>query len=217
MAGKVENTSVRMSGTERRMQILQVAIGLFSRQGFSGTTTKEIAEEAGISEAMVFKHFANKHLLYRAILDEKACGRAFKQPEGVNKFAEERNDFGFFYTLALKMLCEHKSDTSFLRLMIHSALEEHELAKTFAENFLKQIYDYVGTYVELRQREGAFKGAFKPRVAVRAFFGMVVNHSLNNILWDKEQRILKISDEEAAREFATIFLSGISKTNINEE
>ena len=188
---------------------MQIAIGLFSRQGFSGTTTKEIAAEAGISEAMVFKHFANKHLLYRAILDEKACGKVFKQSEGINKFAEERNDFGFFYTLALKMLCEHKSATSFLRLMIHSALEEHELAKTFVESFLKRIYDYVGTYVKLRQREGAFKETFEPMVVVRSFFDMVVNHSLNNILWDKEQRILKISDEEAAREFTTIFLSGI--------
>ncbi|MDQ3087844.1 MAG: TetR family transcriptional regulator, partial [Acidobacteriota bacterium] len=44
-----------MSGDERRAQILQVAIRLFSYKGFSGTTTKEIANTAGVSEAMVFR------------------------------------------------------------------------------------------------------------------------------------------------------------------
>jgi TetR/AcrR family transcriptional regulator len=52
-----------MSGDERRKQILRVAIQLFSQRGFSGTTTKEIARAAGVSEAMVFRHFANKEEL----------------------------------------------------------------------------------------------------------------------------------------------------------
>jgi TetR/AcrR family transcriptional regulator len=40
---------------------------LFSQRGFRGTTTKEIAVAAGVSEAMVFRHFANKEVLYSAI------------------------------------------------------------------------------------------------------------------------------------------------------
>ena len=62
-----------MSGDERRSQILHVAIKLFSQNGFRGTTTKEIARAAGVSEAMVFRHFATKEELYHAILDYKAC------------------------------------------------------------------------------------------------------------------------------------------------
>src|ERR1700681_2661655 len=63
----------RMAGDERRMQILGCAVRLFSQRGFRGTTTKEIAQAAGISEAMVFRHFATKEELYSAILDHKAC------------------------------------------------------------------------------------------------------------------------------------------------
>ncbi len=43
----------RMKGDARREQILQTAVNLFSQRGFKGTTTKEIARAAGVSEAMV--------------------------------------------------------------------------------------------------------------------------------------------------------------------
>jgi len=40
---------------------------------------------------------------------------------------------------------------------------------------------------------------------------MLIHHSLNNLLWDKERRLLNVSNEEAARSFAEILLKGISK------
>ena len=62
----------RLSGEERRRQIVETAVDLFSRKGFRGTTTREIAEAAGISEAMIFKHFATKRELYSAIIEVKS-------------------------------------------------------------------------------------------------------------------------------------------------
>jgi len=50
-----------------------------------------------------------------------------------------------------------------------------------------------------------------PKIAVRAFLGMIIQHSLNNILWDKKRRLLKISNEEAAKNFAEIILRGVLK------
>jgi TetR/AcrR family transcriptional regulator, transcriptional repressor of aconitase len=54
--------------SDRREQIVRATIPLFARKGFAGTTTREIAEAAGVSEALVFRHFANKTVLYDAIL-----------------------------------------------------------------------------------------------------------------------------------------------------
>ena len=79
MDKELEITSTRMPADERRHQICQIAMKLFSERGFSGTTTKEIANSAGISEATVFKHFSNKDELYAAILDNKACDQGFIQ------------------------------------------------------------------------------------------------------------------------------------------
>ena len=198
-----------MAGDERREQLCQVAMRLFSEKGFSGTTTKEIANAAGVSEAMVFKHFSNKDELYAAILDHKACDHGFDNPfaEIADKI-EQKDDFGVFYGMALNALDHHKEDSDFLRLMLHSALEGHKLAEVFFDGFITHVYEYLGSYIRQRQKDGAFREV-EPGIVVRAFIGMFVHHSLNNILWDKEQKLLKISNEDAAREFAAILLQGI--------
>src|SRR5918999_3883172 len=63
----------RLSAEERRREIVRVAVKLFSQRGFRGTTTKEIAQAAGVSEAIIFRHFATKDELYSAIIDDKSC------------------------------------------------------------------------------------------------------------------------------------------------
>ena len=65
-------------------------------------------------------------------------------------------------------------------------------------------------YIRERQRDGAFI-EIEPRVVVRAFIGMIVHHSLVNNLWDRQHRLLRISNQKAAREFTNILLHGIEK------
>lgn len=59
---------VRLDNEERRRGIVEAAVPLFARKGFAGTTTKEIAEAARVSEALVFKHFPSKAALYEEIV-----------------------------------------------------------------------------------------------------------------------------------------------------
>ena len=204
-----------MTGEDRRLQILRVAMRLFSQRGFRGTTTKEIALAAGVSEAMVFRHFATKNELYSAILDHKACLHDEMDPTAVVAEAIVRkDDRAVFEGIALHALEQHESDPEFPRLLLHSALEEHELAQMFWEKFVKRVYHSLGAYVRQRQRDGAMVD-IAPALIVRAFIGMVVHHSLNNNLWDRQRKLVRISNERAAREFADILLRGILKQTDN--
>src|ERR1700676_3028148 len=56
--------TIRLDNQGRRRGIVDAAVPLFARKGFTGTTTKEIAEAARVSEALVFKHFPSKAALY---------------------------------------------------------------------------------------------------------------------------------------------------------
>lgn len=202
----------RMSGDERRSQILQVAIGLFSQCGFSGTTTKEIAREAGVSEAIIFRHFATKSELYHAILDHKACEGEIRNPfEAVREEMTNNDDEQVFYKLMLNALNHHEHDPEFMRLLFHAALEGHELAQIFIEHNIVPMYEFLSAYISRRQKEGAIRSDVEPRLIVRAFVGMMIHHSLNNSLWDTKRRLLNISNEEAARGFIKILLQGIYK------
>ena len=169
---------------------------------------------SGVSEAMVFKHFSSKDELYGAILDAKKCS------DGLNNFPWEGNepmlaamdakdDFGVFYHFAVQALEKHQSDVAFMRLLFYSALEGHELAEKFFGEFVIQIYRFLGDYIEQRQADGAFRKV-DPRIIVRSFLGMLIHHSLNNILWDKKRRILDIDNETAAKNFTEMLLCGAS-------
>ena len=201
-----------MTGDKRREQILLTAISLFSQKGFSGTTTKEIARVAGVSEAMVFRHFTKKSDIYDAILDNKTCheGMRFPWEEDFELLGaiQRKDDHTVFYRMALGALNKQQADVGFLRLLFYSALEEHELAERFFSEFIAKLYGFIGGYIEERQRDGVFRD-IEPRVAVRAFLGMMIHHSINNILWDKGRNLLNISNEDAADNFAHILLRGI--------
>jgi AcrR family transcriptional regulator len=204
-----------MKGDERRAQILRAAVELFSRKGFTGTTTKELAQAVGVSEAMLFRHFASKDELYAAILDDKICregdgeGRfPWESDETIREAMEKKDDFTVFYTMASRALEKHQTDPGFMRLMLFSALENHDLAERFFIDFVTRIYKFLGDYIELRQKDGAMREV-NPRIVVRAFMGMMIHHSLNNILWDRKRHVLNITNDEAAKNFANILLHGI--------
>jgi AcrR family transcriptional regulator len=204
-----------MTGDKRREQILLTAVDLFSRRGFSGTTTKEIARASGVSEAMVFRHFATKDVLYDAILDNKGCQAGVQrfpwdESPALREAIEQKDDFAVFYNIALQALDRHQSDEGFMRLLFYSALEEHKLAERFFNEFVSKVYEFISSYVSIRQSDGAMR-AVNPKLVVRAFLGMLIHHSINNMLWDKKKALMNITNEEAARSFTEILLKGIEK------
>src|SRR6476660_7828256 len=156
-----------MAGEDRRHHIVAVAMGISSERGFQGTTTREIAQAAGVSEAMVFRHFATKEELYAAILDHKACsGDRFEPEEMAADGIERKDDRAVFESLALGALKHHEKDPEFQRLLLHSALEKHELAQMFFDKFVRRVYEFLGSYIRERQREGALIES-DPAIVVR--------------------------------------------------
>src|SRR5580658_7172190 len=147
-----------MSGEDRRRQLIEVAVDLFSRKGFGGTTTREIAAAAGVTEAIIFRHFATKHDLYQAILDTRC-----NSPEAQTWFAETQHfmdnndDEGLFRLLISKIVEGARKDPKFHRLMLHASLEGHELALIHHNRFKTPIGAQLIAYVAKRQREGAIR------------------------------------------------------------
>ncbi len=76
----------RLARAERREQILDAATRAFARTGFSATGLDDIAREAGVSHVILYRHFASKADLYRAVLD-RACSR-LADGVGVDDFDE---------------------------------------------------------------------------------------------------------------------------------
>jgi TetR/AcrR family transcriptional regulator len=205
--GADNHETVRMSGEERRRQLIRVAITLFSRKGFRGTTTKEIALAAGISEAMIFRHFASKEELYSAILDFKSDEvKTQDWVKELREYVRAGEDEKLFRTLGSKLLDAYGYDYDFLRLLLYSALEGHDLARLFREKHLLPIFDFMREYILQRQAEGIFKD-FAPDTAVRAFLGMVHYHAMVSNVFRRRDAMLQ--DEDAVAVFTQLMLNGL--------
>jgi len=69
--GESPVSRVRMSGKERREQLLDIGRTLFADKGFDGTSVEEIADKAHVSKPVVYEHFGGKEGLYAVVVDRE--------------------------------------------------------------------------------------------------------------------------------------------------
>lgn len=62
---------VRMTGQQRRAQLLDVSRELFAERGFDATSIEEIAHRAGVSKPIVYEHFGSKEGIYEVVKDRE--------------------------------------------------------------------------------------------------------------------------------------------------
>ncbi|WP_455379635.1 TetR/AcrR family transcriptional regulator [Petrachloros mirabilis] len=194
----------RTSSHERQASIILTAAALFAAKGFSGTTTKDIAKSAGVSEALLFKYFPTKRALYAAILAEKAHFPGLR--EAVEDAARKQEDKQLF-TLLASYRIRKGADPMLLRLLLYSALEGHEMSEMFFRSQYRTLYDLLTGYIRRRIEDGAFRPV-DPLLAARAFFGVIVHHRL---LHDIFGLPMHRTHEDTVAEYVSLFLSGLMK------
>jgi AcrR family transcriptional regulator len=168
----------RFTAAERRGQLIDTAMRLFSLHGFTGTTTREIARAAGVNEAIIFRFFPHKDDLYAAILERKSiewCSDAWVEEL---RAAGAHGDDALVIRSVVAHLVEHqRRDPVFTRLMLHSALENHSFARQYRERHFAPLHLFLLEYVAARQRDGRFR-AGDPHAIVRAVVAVPVQHGL---------------------------------------
>src|SRR3954451_4378442 len=133
--------TTRLDGDERRKAIVAAAVPLFARKGFAGTTTKELAEVAGISEALLFRHFPSKKHLYAEILQSGCEGDpALERLAALDPSTAtlvHMTTFMVRYFL-LGGADRAELDTR-LRLVLHSFLEDGEYARELFDTIFERV------------------------------------------------------------------------------
>jgi len=199
----------RISGDERRRRLINAAVELFSERGFGGVATKQIADAAGVNEALLFRDFGTKRGLYTAILDSKTEeSRAAEWREELRALAERKDDEGLFRFLFGKILDGYRDDAQYQRLLLYASLEGHEISKMFNETRGMPMFAFLTSYVEQRQKDGIF-AAGDPRAIAFAFFGLPVHYAMVRRLFGAD--ILGLSDDEAVDMFTPLVLDGLMK------
>jgi AcrR family transcriptional regulator len=189
----------------KRQDILKAAMDVFARSGFRGTTTRDLASHADVNEAIIFRHFHTKNDLYRAILEEKVTQVRDAQCRALEELSVQSDPQTFLETLGRQFLERHEQDTTFMRLLMFSALEGHELSEMFIAEIAGK--DPLASYLERLMDEGVFR-RMDPNLAARAFLGMFVCFlQMQEIFGQKKSWTFDRS--EVVKTFVSIFLSGM--------
>ena len=61
----------RMTGRERREQLISIGRAAFAERGFDGASVEDIAARAGVSKPVVYEHFGGKEGLYAVVIDRE--------------------------------------------------------------------------------------------------------------------------------------------------
>jgi TetR/AcrR family transcriptional regulator len=200
-------TPTRMSAVDRRNQLIDVAIDLFSRKGFAGTTTKEIAAAAGVTEAIIFRHFATKQDLYKAILNARCptpdTSAWFSEAQ---QFMDANDDEGLFRALITIIIQSKRDDPRFERLMLHAALEGNELAIMHHNQCALPVGKKLIAYIEKRQHEGAIRQV-DPIAVILSIVGIADYYAHQKYMHHSAS--IPISDEAAIDAFLGIVMKGL--------
>jgi len=192
---------------DRRQDILTAAMELFAKKGFRGTTTRDLATQAEVNEAIIFRHFNTKEELYSAILEHKSCENRDARVEELERLASTNDDEKFFQTIGRTFLEKHQNDSTFIRLLLFSALEGHQLSEMAVASITARTP--ISNYIQKRIDAGAFREV-NPQLAARGLLGMFASF----VLWQEIFGMKKhepYDREEVVRTFVSIFLKGITK------
>src|SRR5262249_12800237 len=123
---------IRVDSTARRRMIVEAATPLFAREGFAGTTSRRIAAAAGVSEALVFRHFPTKAALYDEILKSGCQGDPeLERLEALKPSTKTLVHMvsGLVRHLVLGEFGDRKTIATRQRLVLQSCLEDGEYAR----------------------------------------------------------------------------------------
>jgi AcrR family transcriptional regulator len=198
MTVKGMETGIKTSPEETRTRILEATREIFANKGFRGTTTREIAERAGVNEATLFRHFGHKEALIEAMF-KSAC--ASDGGTISDFFSSVTGDVASdLRRLAIAAL----AGIAAKRDLILVALAEEPRDPT-GFNMLWQtpstVFDSLREYFARAVDEGTVRG--DPATLARFFMGMLFAHVMGRCIFGTP------SFEEVADYSVGIFLNGV--------
>jgi AcrR family transcriptional regulator len=156
----------RMTGTQRRHQLIEVARGLFSERGFDSTSVEEIAQRAGVSKPVVYEHFGGKEGLYAVVVD-----REMETLLGMitSSLTQNRSRFRI-QQVALALLTYMEDRTEGFRILVRGTPTAGETGKysSLLTDAISQVEHLLASDFQRRDRDPALAPLY-----AQALVGMV--------------------------------------------
>jgi AcrR family transcriptional regulator len=145
--------SARLPAEQRKAAVLDCACGIFSTGSYRGTTTAEIARQVGVTEPVLYRHFASKRDLYLAVLEEswsrlRAMWEQAVEAEPDPRFWVAAMGRAYFAAEDPKVLC-----AELWMQALTEASDDAEIRR-FLRKQMREVHDFVSDVIRRSQEAG---------------------------------------------------------------
>jgi AcrR family transcriptional regulator len=195
--------SNRKTELTTRDKILKVAQKLFARHGYDGTTTKELAEKAGIAEGTLFRHFTNK----KAILVEIATQGWVELLTDLLTELSEMASYEAISQVMYKRMLRLGDNYDMMRVCFMEVQFHQDLRDRIQSEVIEKMTDVAEAFFQTAMERGVYR-RMNPRVIAQVFLGMfVVAGFSHETLVQPGANPQEV--KEMAEGLADIFLNGV--------
>jgi AcrR family transcriptional regulator len=191
------------SEAQTRTKILQAAQRLFAAQGFEGTTTRDLAQSAGIAEGTLFRHFANK----KAILVEVATNGWV---DILTDLLTELSEMGSYKAIAQVMrrrMWNLRKNADIMRVCFMEVQFHPDLRDRIQTEVIDKMTDVAEAFFQTAMDKGIYR-QMAAKLVAKVFLGLfaIAGFSDNTLI---EPNASPQEMQKMAEGLADIFLNGV--------
>ncbi|MBV7335537.1 TetR/AcrR family transcriptional regulator [Chloroflexi bacterium TSY] len=183
-------TTRKQASIERRNQIIDAALEVFSKKGFLEATNRDIARAAGIGSAgLIYHYFEDKRDLFRAVIQERTPVLELTSQPTDLLFEQPPEQVLAFFAAAVLDVTANPTTLALIRLVFGEALRQPEVAELMWEAGSSHMIGFLYRYFERLMERGVIR-RIDLGCAVRSFMGPLFAYIVTT-------RILELPDERA--------------------
>lgn len=160
----------RLPAAQRKKQILKSAIRVFASSTYHGATTKSISEEAGVTEALIYRYFGSKRQLFTEAIEHTAS----RLTEGLEKILDEGKEHpADTITGCVKYyvhILETNRDLAKMIFLVLAELDEEDIRKAYLP-YQERALDALTGSIKRWQEEEIVRADIDPAPTAWLFFG----------------------------------------------
>jgi AcrR family transcriptional regulator len=163
--------TTRLPAEERRAALLETACRLFSDGSYRGTTTADIAREAGVTEPVLYRHFESKRDLYLACLDSAWAGAREMWEEAL---AAEPDPGLWIATMGRSFIELQAEQPVISNLWVQAIAEgsEDEVIGAYMTEHMREVHAYAANVIRRAQDAGGIDAGRDPEAEAWIFIAL---------------------------------------------
>ncbi|MGA7678044.1 MAG: TetR/AcrR family transcriptional regulator [Dehalococcoidia bacterium] len=191
--------------TQRKQQIFDAALKVFSKKGFDQTTIPDIAQEAGVAIGTIYNYYQSKHDLLLSIIKGYISTESFI---GLLEQPPESGDTTSLFSLINERLSIGLDNIGIIQLLMTEIQRDPKLRRQYNEQVVAPNFKLMEKYFELRTANNTFRPLNIP-IVVRALLGMIIGLSIISKIEGEAGLLRRIPHQELVAEVKKLILKGI--------